>query len=150
MFIAENSFAVLVAFLLATLAPNAASAADIAQREASAPSSGFLIVVVKGQAVTIPQEALTIELVEANDNRCPTEVTCIWAGHATVSLRVAKSGIAGEMVVLGTNAPPGMKLAHDAKYAGYLLHLESLEPARSAVASKSSDVVQASVRVSRQ
>lgn len=90
-------------------------------------SSVHTIVLMRGQEAVIADESLTVELVEINDSRCPAKVACIWAGHATVTLQVGKPGLVAGRVVIGSEAPPNMKLPSDANYGGYLFHLLELE-----------------------
>lgn len=94
----------------------------------NASASVHVIVLARGQKIVTANDALTVELVEINDSRCPAKVTCIWAGHAAVTLQVSKSGSSAGHVTIGTEAPPGMKLPGDASYGGYLFHLVGLEP----------------------
>jgi hypothetical protein len=90
-------------------------------------SSVHTIVLARGQQAVIADESLTVELIEINDGRCPVKVTCVWAGHAAVTLQVSKPGLAAGRVVIGSEAPPNMKLPSDANYGGYLFHLVELE-----------------------
>jgi hypothetical protein len=140
---------VLVAATLATLVASESFAAD--RKSIGNPSSppGYVITIVKGQVSSIPEESLKLELLDVKDGRCPLGAMCIWAGHATVSLHVAKAGTAGETITLGTEAPPSMKLPRDATYSGYVLHLESLESGRSLPASNPAVAPRVTVRVLR-
>jgi len=85
------------------------------------------VVLTRGQKTVIADESLSIELTEINDSRCPVEVTCIWAGHAAVTLQVGKPGLVAGRVVIGSEAPSSMNLPSDADYGGYLFHLVELE-----------------------
>lgn len=81
-----------------------------------------------GHPAHIAAESLTIELVSVKDSRCPQGVTCIWAGHAAVALKVGKPGVATTTITIGTDAPRHMALPYDAEYADYSFHLVKLEP----------------------
>src|SRR3546814_8055364 len=86
------------------------------------------VTVARGKPATIPDESLRIELVSVKDDRCPVGVSCIWAGHAAVTLKVSKPGSATRTVTIGSEAPPSMGLPYDAAFANYRLHLVKLEP----------------------
>ncbi len=83
------------------------------------------------KAARIGAEDMTIELVAVKDDRCPMEARCIWAGHAAVTLKISKGGAIAQTLTIGTQAPADMKLAGDADYGNYRLHLDNLEPANS-------------------
>lgn len=105
-----------------------AGAADAAGDKAPQVSPQIhTIVLARGQQAVIADESLTVELVEINDSRCPVKVTCIWAGHAAVTLQVGKPGSPAGRVVIGTDAPDSMGLPGDANYDGYSFHLVELE-----------------------
>lgn len=123
----------LLALILATLGCTSArtteapsAAAHIASPQAT--RSTYTVVLVRGHPVDIATEALTLELVSVKDDRCPQNVSCIWAGHAAVTLKVGKPGAATRTITLGTQAPPHMRLPYDAAYEGYRFHLAKLEP----------------------
>lgn len=108
------------------------------------------IVLVRGQQVVIADQSLTIGLVEINDSRCPIKVTCIWAGHAAVTLQVSKPGSPAGRVVIGSEAPPNMKLPSDANYGGYLFHLLELERGNADGSTEAVPSQRATISVSRQ
>ncbi len=91
-----------------------------------------------GQPARIAPAGLEIALIAVKDDRCPMEARCIWAGHAAVTLKISQAG-AASTVIIGTPAPPDMKLAGDADVGQYRLHLENLEPANSTSGRKLSD-----------
>ncbi len=107
-----------------TEAPSAAAHAASPQ----AARSPYTVTLVRGHPVDIATESLTIELLSVKDDRCPKAVSCIWAGHAAVTLKVGKAGAATKAITLGTQAPPHMRLPYDAAYEGYRFHLAKLEP----------------------
>ena len=112
-------------------------------------SSVHTIVLARGQQTVIAAESLTVELVEINDSRCPTKVTCIWAGHAAVTLQVSKPGSPAGRVVIGSEAPSSMKLPADATYAGYAFHLLELEPGNADGSTQVAPAQRATIKVSR-
>ena len=65
---------------------------------------------------------VTFESVPA-DSRCPTNVTCVWAGDAIVQLRTRSDAAAEGRSELHTNDGP-----KEAAYAGYRIVLKKLEP----------------------
>jgi hypothetical protein len=90
--------------------------------------SMYTVTVSRGQPATIPAESLAIELVAVKDDRCPEGVTCIWAGHAAVTMKVGKPGVETRTITIGSEAPRNMGLPYDAAFEDYLLHLAKLEP----------------------
>ena len=79
-----------------------------------------------GQQVTVKGTRLRIKFVKVeNDSRCPTGVTCVWAGNAAVRLWVS-TGRGGNTLTLNTNKGPS--LADEAQYRGYKLKLVGLSP----------------------
>lgn len=107
------------------------------------------VVLVRGQQVVIADQSLTIELVEINDSRCPIKVTCIWAGHAAVTLQVSKPGSLAGRVVIGSEAPSSMKLPSDTNYGGYLFHLVELERGNADGSIEAVPLQRATISVSR-
>ena len=93
-------------------------------------SRAHTISVSMERPATIPDESLIVELVGVKDNRCPTEVQCVWAGYAEVALRVSKAGAATGSVVVGALAPPSGD-ASARTYGAYRFSLISLEPGNS-------------------
>lgn len=63
-----------------------------------------------------------------NDNRCPKEAKCVWAGNAEVKFTlVSESG--SESIKLNTNIAP-----KDHKASGYSIALKHLAPSKSVAA----------------
>ena len=90
---------------LVSLCGCATSGVNDAGGVTSSPPATHTIVLARGQQVVVAGEALTVKLTEINDSRCPAKVTCIWAGHAAVTLQVSKPGSAPAGVVIGSEAP---------------------------------------------
>lgn len=80
-----------------------------------------------GQQVTLEGQRLRIKFVAVKeDSRCPSDVTCIWAGNAAVQLDVSTSRRDRKMLALNTagiSALPG-----EMQYRGYKLRLLGLNP----------------------
>ena len=87
------------------------------------------VTLAPGQRVSIAKESLDVEYTRFEDSRCPAGATCVWAGHAAVTLRVARAGSAPQVLTIGTAAAPAMNLPYDADYEQYVFHLVQLEPA---------------------
>jgi hypothetical protein len=49
-----------------------------------------------GQSAVFKDENLKVQLVNVTDSRCPTDVTCLWAGEALVRLTIHSKGKASE------------------------------------------------------
>jgi hypothetical protein len=77
-----------------------------------------------GESAVVDGELrLTFTAVEG-DSRCPTDVTCVWAGDAHIELRATRSGTPAETIELHTGADP-----REAELAGYRIRLLRVEPA---------------------
>jgi hypothetical protein len=80
-----------------------------------------------GQQVTLRGERLRIRFAAVKeDSRCPSDVTCIWAGNAAVQLDVSTSRRDSKLLTLntgGTSSLPG-----EVQYRGYRLRLLELNP----------------------
>ena len=135
-----------ILILIAAWATFESSPTIAASVSSSNRSISYVVVVSQGQAVFIAAESLKLELLDANDGRCPPDVTCVWAGHATVTLQVTKADGSAEKIVIGTFAPADFKLPFDATSAGYAFHLEALE---SRPDSNGKSVPHATVRISK-
>ncbi|HEV8691532.1 MAG TPA: hypothetical protein VGQ91_14625 [Ideonella sp.] len=81
-----------------------------------------------GQAPVTSLDGLRIALVEIQDQRCPVDVNCVWAGHAKLTLDVSLPGAQAQHVVIGTVAPKAMGLPSDADLGPYRFSLVGLEP----------------------
>jgi hypothetical protein len=113
----------------APTADDAAGAAAPTSAEPKEPEMTTTTVLVSvAEPATIAAAAMKISLVEVRDSRCPKGVTCIWAGHAAVSLRVERDGAADEVIQIGTEAPADTQLPFDAEVGPWRLHLLALEP----------------------
>jgi hypothetical protein len=95
-----------------------------APREVSLGSAFDLRV---GDAVRIAGEPLTITFDRVtDDSRCPTNVTCVWAGDAIVHLRLdASRGRTGAL-----DLHENVNLARDGAFESYRISLQRLEPPR--------------------
>ena len=77
-----------------------------------------------GERVTLDDQSAAIEFVRVTDeSRCPSDVTCVWAGDARVALRV--TGSPGTVDTALHTTSPDRTLTHGA----YILELLTLTPA---------------------
>lgn len=61
-----------------------------------------------GQAVLVTDEQLSIRFKEVlNDSRCPTGVTCIWAGQIACLLEVTYQDTPNDLVITEMGSGPG-------------------------------------------
>jgi plastocyanin len=80
-----------------------------------------------GQSGTIKDEDIEIKLLNVTeDSRCPSDVECIWAGRATVSVDVIRSGRDGGSFTLTLGSP--YETLASKSLNEYSLRLEKLEP----------------------
>jgi hypothetical protein len=81
-----------------------------------------------GRTVTFKGESLRLRFVRVSeDSRCPTNVDCIWAGNAGVSIEASAGGARGRKVLtLNTNAGQGR--AGEVEYMRYTVKLVGLSP----------------------
>jgi len=76
-----------------------------------------------GETATIGEELLVVGFVGVkDDSRCPLEVTCVWAGEATLKLTLRRLPHAQQVVEVKTPAAP------DASYEGYTIEVRTLVP----------------------
>lgn len=78
------------------------------------------------QNLTIESEGLSVKLLKiTEDSRCPSDVTCIWAGQVGVLIDVSQNGkdLGNINLILG----PDKKLA-EKKINGYLIRLVEVSP----------------------
>ena len=99
-----------------------------------APATGsatYTIVVSKEQPATIPQESLTVDVLNVKDSRCAVEVKCVWAGYAELTLRVTRAGGETATVVVGGLPSAQSAAPSEPRVGPYRFSLVSLEPGNS-------------------
>ena len=97
-------------------------------------SDDELVTLEAGQAATLTPLGLQIRFLgKTADSRCPTDVTCVWEGEATVRVELTPAG--GEPVIVemtGYVGPEGRVPGDDegvfAEAAGFRVVLERLDP----------------------
>jgi len=73
---------------------------------ATSQDTGTRLVLAAGEARRVPDPDLTLTFVRlVADSRCPTGVTCIREGDATVLVRVDRPGRAADDLTLHTSGP---------------------------------------------
>jgi hypothetical protein len=65
-------------------------------RDGSAAALDTPIQLVPGQSAVFETENLQVQLVSVADSRCPTDVTCLWAGEAVARLAIRSKGQTAE------------------------------------------------------
>ncbi len=79
-----------------------------------------------GETAGLPGEDLTVRFTGVTgDSRCPSDVTCFWAGDAEVEVRLSR-GEEEASVSLHTNG--GTQHPREAQALGCTLRLEDVEP----------------------
>jgi hypothetical protein len=79
-----------------------------------------------GQQVTVKGTKLHIKFIAVeNDSRCPTDVTCVWAGNAAVQLQLG-TGRNSKTVTLNTSKSPSF--VGETEYRGFKVKLVDLSP----------------------
>lgn len=80
-----------------------------------------------GQRITLKEGNLRIKFASVeNESRCPTNVTCVWAGNATVLLEIGTRNGRGKSLKLNTSGSE--KLSDEGKYRDYKVKLVGLSP----------------------
>jgi hypothetical protein len=65
-------------------------------RDGSAATLDAPIQLAPGQPAVFKDQNLKVQIVDIADSRCPTDVTCLWAGEARVRLTIQSEGKASE------------------------------------------------------
>jgi hypothetical protein len=149
MFLTSVRRVIVAASAMGAIWATSACAGDVGTQP-SRPPRGFSIELAFGEQVTIPEESLTVSIVNVEDSRCPADAVCFWAGHASVTLQVSKAGLGTELLTIGTQVPRSMDLPADAKYGVYLFSLVSLDPVPSVKGASPTTGYRAIVKVSKQ
>lgn len=83
----------------------------------------FDVVLAPGERVVV-DDTFTVSFRDVTeDSRCPTDVTCVWAGNGAVVLELTSGSTAPYSITLNTGVVP-----HSADYAGYRIQLDDLDP----------------------
>jgi hypothetical protein len=71
---------------------------------AAEPGVAFSLPIGKAAAINGSGTRLTFRLVR-EDSRCPTDVTCIWAGDAKIDVTISRNGSSDDTRVLSLTPP---------------------------------------------
>ena len=114
-------------------------------QESSHPNLGEEFELAVHQTAQITAEKISVTFQEVlEDSRCPVDVTCIWAGLAEESLRVAVSGHERELRL--STSPP----ENSAVFENYIFWLIRVRPVPRANQNIDSSAYFVTVRVSRE
>lgn len=87
------------------------------------PSSVNVVLAI-GASKRVPDTSLSIKVESVNDSRCPTGVTCVWAGDAAVKIQMTAPKTAPASAVLHTNIGSAPPAVHD----GWRIKLVNVTP----------------------
>lgn len=104
---------------------SASAANRITKTATPAPRLGSPFKLNAGRQVTVARLRIKFAAVTA-DSRCPSDVTCVWAGNAAVRLDVSTNRSNGRSLTLNTGHTSS--LTNEAQYQGYDLTLVDLSP----------------------
>lgn len=134
---------------LAVVLHAACSGVLMAAQDPTVPATGSHELTLRyRQKVSVAQTGLTVQFVRIKDDRCPKDVSCIWAGHAAVTLKISRAGQPAETIVIGTAAPANMNLPFEAEAASHRFSLVALDPQNSQDAPVAAKSYRVRVRVS--
>ena len=94
-------------------------------RAASAPAdvkAGQSILLAEGQSATVSNSTVVVRFVSANDSRCPSDVVCVSAGEAVISLSLAGAGASRTDTVRLVKQPGAVT------YGGFVFEATDLQP----------------------
>jgi len=112
--------------LLATLVAGVVADGRAARRRGARMDRNFMLRV--GQEVLLADQKLKIKFVSVpEDSRCPTGVTCIWAGSARIALSVSEGKSKPISVELESN-PRGEPGTQGGKFGNYIIKLVNVAP----------------------
>jgi hypothetical protein len=98
----------------------------------------------RGKTAEVQGRGVRVRFEEVlDDSRCPARVQCVWAGDASIVLRLAQAGRETSVDTLRLTREP-----HAVTYRGYIVRLEGLEPARQQDAPPRPEAYVASLMVS--
>ena len=113
----------------------------------AAAGSGVQVEVEIGETVPISSDGLALTFLEVSeDSRCPSDVVCVWAGRATISINLQRDGSSrGDFrLTLGDGAA-----APVVQREGYRIRLTALDPYPISTRPTSSDQYLAILTVSK-
>jgi len=79
-----------------------------------------------GESTNVKGTRLRIRFVAVeNDSRCPSDVTCVWAGNAAVRLQLGMGSRSKTVTLNSSNSP---SFTSEIEYQGYKVKLVGLSP----------------------
>lgn len=92
-----------------------------------------LLLLHLGQSASVPGTTATIILESVQDHRCPSDVVCVWAGYAAVTLGLRDGpGQPSRRIIVSQPGLEAHNLPSRVVIQGRALTLERLEPRRTA------------------
>jgi len=124
----------------------AALAAPVTPSATATSRAAADVIVRVGETATPAGFGVTLTLTDVrDDSRCPVDVSCVWAGDATVVLAVTPDGGQVREVVLHL----ANETARAAEVAGVRIQFAALYPERQATATIRRDEYRATLSLSR-
>lgn len=124
------SFADYVATVIVTLAAEESMATKPAPQSTPEPDMRLdePFVLAAGQTVTMTDTGLRLTFISVTeDSRCPTQVTCVWAGQVIIELEVQSGSEPPQTMMIQTPTnPSGGK--DTIEVSGYTIFLENVAP----------------------
>jgi hypothetical protein len=103
----------------------AAQTANAQRYERASPGRPFSLRV--GRELTLPRERLRVRFVDVKeDSRCPANVTCVWAGNASVRIELSTNRRDSQTVTLNTAG--NATLPGEVQYRRFRVRLVKLTP----------------------
>jgi len=119
------SVVVLYAAIVGATACAAARTSDVPRTRAAGSSAEVVVTLRIGESITPDGLRATVTLLDVtDDSRCPSDATCVWAGDATVTVRVETPDADAAAVALHT----GLADRRTAEASGLRLTLSRLDP----------------------
>ena len=94
-------------------------------RATSAPAdvkAGQSIQLAEGQSAMVSNTSVVVQFVSANDSRCPSDVVCVSAGEAVISLSLAGAAASRTDTVRLVKQPRAVT------YGGFVFEATDLQP----------------------
>lgn len=103
------------------------SCADVVDPPCLDSPKGEEISLKKSQTISYCKENISISFVDVlNDSRCPSNVTCIWAGFVQVKLDI--QGISGESTIELATEPNSYGISSQVDFEGLSIKLVDVSP----------------------
>lgn len=121
-----RSLLFLPAIISLALMPGSSAQARTVSERTHAPRLGRAFDLRVGERVIMRKTRLSLRFLPVrDDSRCPSDVTCVWAGNARVQL-LATNGRETKTITLNSNISAPSPA--DGSFAGYTVKLVNLNP----------------------